>query len=244
MGIASATAVRIWIVGFNDGGTFRLGAINCAAATQIFALPEGIASATAEGGAGGADSAGIVYAGGGGVLEADAHSWVSGVERRGRHRGHLEHGQSRRDPAVRAGDEKARRRDPAAGRQDRRRGDRHDRDGQRQHHSAEHGRSVSRKAIAPVSAANLLQITAKGTFANSAIGTIHHRAVQGWRRGCAGNGARRLPGRSNARQHTMRATWQCSMLRRLECGGCVGRTSVRAGRQRLSVRAKNIDIAT
>lgn len=63
MGVASNTAFRLWLVGFNDGGTFRLGAINCSTATAIFSLVEGIASAAAEGGAGAADSAGVVYAG-------------------------------------------------------------------------------------------------------------------------------------------------------------------------------------
>ncbi len=62
MGFADATAGRIWICLFNDAGTLRLGAINCRSATQIFNLNEDfLYSATAEGGAGAADSAGVVY---------------------------------------------------------------------------------------------------------------------------------------------------------------------------------------
>jgi hypothetical protein len=63
MGVTNATAFRIWIVGFNDAGTFRLGAINCSTATQIFSLFDGIRSSTAEGGTGTADSAGVIYTG-------------------------------------------------------------------------------------------------------------------------------------------------------------------------------------
>ncbi len=68
LGVASSTAFRLWIVGFNDGGTFRLGIINCriggATPTAIAALNEEIAqSSTAEGGAGAADSAGVIYTG-------------------------------------------------------------------------------------------------------------------------------------------------------------------------------------
>lgn len=64
MGASSATAFRLWIVGFNDGGTFRLGAINCLSGTSIYPLSAwGIASSTAEGGAGAADSAQVFYTG-------------------------------------------------------------------------------------------------------------------------------------------------------------------------------------
>jgi hypothetical protein len=64
LGAASGAPFRLWIVGFNDGGTFRLGVINCKTATGIVPLNEvALASATAEGGAGGADTAGIFYAG-------------------------------------------------------------------------------------------------------------------------------------------------------------------------------------
>ena len=64
LGTTSAVASRTWIVGFNDGGTFRLGAINCSTATNLYALADDIlASSTAEGGAGAADSAGVFYTG-------------------------------------------------------------------------------------------------------------------------------------------------------------------------------------
>ena len=67
MGFATALAGRLWVVGFNDGGTFRLGAVNClnTISSSIFVMPlqDGIASSTAEGGAGAADSAHIIYTG-------------------------------------------------------------------------------------------------------------------------------------------------------------------------------------
>jgi hypothetical protein len=64
MGAANATPFRLWIVGFNDGGTFRLGAIKCAVAGRIHPLQDDmLASSTAEGGAGAADSAGVFYTG-------------------------------------------------------------------------------------------------------------------------------------------------------------------------------------
>lgn len=64
LGFSSATAARIWIVAFDDGGTVRLGAINCRTGTSITPLsPSGIASSTAEGGAGAADSASVFYTG-------------------------------------------------------------------------------------------------------------------------------------------------------------------------------------
>lgn len=64
LGVTSSTAFRIWIVMFNDAGTLRLGAINCASTTGVFALNSAaVASSTAEGGAGAADSAGVFYTG-------------------------------------------------------------------------------------------------------------------------------------------------------------------------------------
>lgn len=64
LGTTSSVAFRVWIVGFNDGGTFRLGVINCRSGVNIFPLSAwGIASSTAEGGAGGADSAHTFYTG-------------------------------------------------------------------------------------------------------------------------------------------------------------------------------------
>jgi hypothetical protein len=63
MGFTSGTIGRLWIVGFNDGGTFRLGAVNCLSGVTIMALRDGIYSSTAEGGAGGADTAQVIYTG-------------------------------------------------------------------------------------------------------------------------------------------------------------------------------------
>lgn len=65
MGVAANnTAFRLWIVGFNDAGTFRLGAINCLSGTDIYPLAGwGIATSTAEGGAGAADNAQTFYTG-------------------------------------------------------------------------------------------------------------------------------------------------------------------------------------
>jgi hypothetical protein len=64
LGTTSGNPARIWIVGFNDGGTFRLGAVNCYTTTGIVPLRDyQIASSTAEGGAGAADSAGVIYTG-------------------------------------------------------------------------------------------------------------------------------------------------------------------------------------
>jgi hypothetical protein len=64
LGTANSTAFRIWIVGFNDAGTFRLGVINCLSTTSIYPLGQfAIASSTAEGGAGAADSAQVFYTG-------------------------------------------------------------------------------------------------------------------------------------------------------------------------------------
>lgn len=64
IGATSATSFRLWIVAFNDAGTLRLGAINCLSGTSIYPLAGwGIASSTAEGGAGAADSAHVFYTG-------------------------------------------------------------------------------------------------------------------------------------------------------------------------------------
>lgn len=64
LGASSGVPHRLWVVVFNDAGTLRLGAIACATAGAIFALADDIrTSSTAEGGAGGADSAGIIYTG-------------------------------------------------------------------------------------------------------------------------------------------------------------------------------------
>ena len=64
MGFTNATAGSIWVVLFNDAGTPRLGVINCLNGTSIYPLAaHGIASSTAEGGAGAADNAQTFYTG-------------------------------------------------------------------------------------------------------------------------------------------------------------------------------------
>ncbi len=72
LGATSAVPFRVWIVLLNDGGTLRLGAINCSTTSNlvpnstaiIYPLSDdSIASSSAEGGAGGADSAGTIYTG-------------------------------------------------------------------------------------------------------------------------------------------------------------------------------------
>lgn len=59
LGTVNNVAATLAIVGFNDGGTFRLGIIN----PTLLPLIDSIASSTAEGGAGTADSAGVFYTG-------------------------------------------------------------------------------------------------------------------------------------------------------------------------------------
>ncbi len=96
LGVTSNIAFRIWIVLFDDGGTLRLGAINCRTTTQIYPLLQGqVKSSTAEGGAGAADSAGVFYTGSAvsskayrilGYMEwesglATAGTWASGPTR-------------------------------------------------------------------------------------------------------------------------------------------------------------------
>ncbi len=76
LGARDGIPFRLWIVLFNDGGTLRLGVINCVTTvdavgtstgsevTAIYRLSAwGIASSTAEGGAGAADSAQTFYTG-------------------------------------------------------------------------------------------------------------------------------------------------------------------------------------
>ena len=64
LGATSATAFRLWLVGFNDAGTFRLGVIKCALTDGVYGLQDNVLeSSTAEGGAGAADSAGVIYTG-------------------------------------------------------------------------------------------------------------------------------------------------------------------------------------
>jgi hypothetical protein len=62
LGAADGVPFRIWIVLFDDGGTVRIGVEKCFNGLIIFPLPEqGVASSTAEGGSGGADSNGVIY---------------------------------------------------------------------------------------------------------------------------------------------------------------------------------------
>jgi hypothetical protein len=66
LGTASGTAHRLYVVGFNDAGTFRMGIYNPYNTTgpTLAALDDGqLYSSTAEGGAGAADSAQVIYTG-------------------------------------------------------------------------------------------------------------------------------------------------------------------------------------
>ncbi|MEO6381988.1 MAG: hypothetical protein ABIO35_08320 [Nitrobacter sp.] len=64
MGFANLVPGRVWVVGFFDAGTFRLGAIQNLSGTGIYPLQGwGIASSTAEGGAGAADTSQTFYTG-------------------------------------------------------------------------------------------------------------------------------------------------------------------------------------
>lgn len=64
LGTSNSTAFKLWVVLFNDGGTARMGVINCLSGTSIYPLGGyPVASSTAEGGAGAADSAHVFYTG-------------------------------------------------------------------------------------------------------------------------------------------------------------------------------------
>jgi len=61
-GASNATPFRLWVVGFDDAGTVRICAINARSGGAVFPLQQfAIAGATAEGGAGAADSAQTFY---------------------------------------------------------------------------------------------------------------------------------------------------------------------------------------
>jgi hypothetical protein len=84
LGASNGIALRLWVVAFDDGGTVRLGVINARSGVNIFPLTQrGIASSTAEGGAGAADSAHVFYTGT--ALAAKAYTvighleWASGL---------------------------------------------------------------------------------------------------------------------------------------------------------------------
>jgi hypothetical protein len=83
MGTANSTAFKLWCVAFDDGGTVRLGLINCLSGTSIYPLAGwGIASSTQE--TTGADSAHVFYTDGAAVA-SKAYSvlgyatWESGL---------------------------------------------------------------------------------------------------------------------------------------------------------------------
>lgn len=64
LGATSGQPFRLWLTVFNDAGTFELGAIKCALSDGVYGLQDNVLeSSTAEGGAGGADSAGVIYTG-------------------------------------------------------------------------------------------------------------------------------------------------------------------------------------
>lgn len=64
LGASSGVPFRLWLVAFNDAGTPRLGLVNCLSGTSIMGLKDDdIRSSTAEGGAGAADSARVLYTG-------------------------------------------------------------------------------------------------------------------------------------------------------------------------------------
>lgn len=65
IGASNGVPFRLWLVAFNDAGTLRLGLVNCLAADlSIMALKDDdLNSSTAEGGAGAADAAQVIYTG-------------------------------------------------------------------------------------------------------------------------------------------------------------------------------------
>jgi hypothetical protein len=64
LGTANNIAFKLWLVLFDDAGTIRLGAINNRSGTDVYPLGQvPLASSTAEGGVGGADSVHTFYTG-------------------------------------------------------------------------------------------------------------------------------------------------------------------------------------
>jgi hypothetical protein len=62
MGMTNSVPARLWLVGFNDAGTFRLGVVNCLTTTGIFPLQDNdLQSSTAISTS--ADNAGVIYTG-------------------------------------------------------------------------------------------------------------------------------------------------------------------------------------
>ena len=64
LGTINNVPARLWLVCFNDAGTPRLGLVNCVSGNSILNLKDDeVRSSTAEGGAGAADSAQVIYTG-------------------------------------------------------------------------------------------------------------------------------------------------------------------------------------
>lgn len=64
LGTLSGKRHRLWVVGINDGSTFRLGVVNALSGINVKSFPmSGLLSSTAEGAAGTADSAQTFYTG-------------------------------------------------------------------------------------------------------------------------------------------------------------------------------------
>lgn len=64
LGAVDTEPFRLWVTLFNDAGTVRLGAVKCALTDGVRGLFDNLSeSSTAEGGAGGADTAGVIYTG-------------------------------------------------------------------------------------------------------------------------------------------------------------------------------------
>lgn len=64
MGAVNSTPFRLWVVAADDGGTVRLGVVKTVSGTNVMPLVGWAAySSTAEGGAGGADTAQVIYSG-------------------------------------------------------------------------------------------------------------------------------------------------------------------------------------
>jgi hypothetical protein len=62
IGATNSVPFRVWLVAFNDAGTLRLGAVKTVSGTDIMHLrADQLYSSTAEGGAGAADSAQVIY---------------------------------------------------------------------------------------------------------------------------------------------------------------------------------------
>src|SRR5205807_1034280 len=63
VGAANATAFKLWLILIDNAGTVLLGAVNTLSGNSIMPLREDqLVSTTAEGGAGAADSAQVIYA--------------------------------------------------------------------------------------------------------------------------------------------------------------------------------------